>query len=307
MNPFKYCGLLFCLGVLVSSSGLRGTSTEVLEDLPLEFLENQGESAGESLERPESVPLGQVQTAWDKASPTAGVYVVEFKPEQVIKIKTRPFMVSTIVLPDWEEIEEILLGDDHLFLVEKKSAHLVSILPRKEECDTSMTVIGASGTVYGFYIRSEPILSIHVPDVIIHVKAVPSVASVRNQRKHADPKTTKSKSFPVAHEKSAGDFLEALPLSLDDLSFAFEMSAKDTESMSIAPLHVYSDGLWIWLDYGHKWNKSTLPSVYRKVDGVDTPINTRIKGTKIIVQGFGPLTLKSGKKVVCIEPMTDSQ
>ncbi len=296
-------GLLFLL-----CDGEVRAQTEDLPDLPVELFENTtllGQDVSEKLERPESIPLGQVQGAWDKAAPNDGVYVVEFKPERLIKIKARPFMISTVILPEWEEIQDILMGDDHLFLAEKKASHIVSILARKEECDTTMTLIGASGYVYGFYIRSEPILSIHIPDVVVHVKASEPLSLVK--KKEGSYPSKHKVSFSKAEKKSSeSDYLETLHPNLDEISFAFEMSAKDQASMSIAPLHVYSDGLWIWLDYGKKWDSVTLPAVYKKVDGVDTPVNTRVVGTKIVVQGFGPLSLKSGKKVVCIEPMEAS-
>ena len=79
------------------------------------------------------------------------------------------------------------------------------------------------------------------------------------------------------------------------------MFQKDQASRSIAPERVYSDGIWTWLDYGKTWDIKPLPAVYQRIDGVDTPVNTRIEGSKIIVHGLPPLTLKSGQKVICIE------
>ena len=101
------------------------------------------------------------------------------------------------------------------------------------------------------------------------------------------------------------DYIKEIPFASENMTLAFEMSAKELESIAIAPQKVYSDGIWTWLDYEHTWDAIMFPAVYRVVDGVDTPVNTRIKDSKIIVHGTPPLTLKSGQKVVCIMPIRE--
>lgn len=263
---------------------------EEVEDVLVEQIENQQREEDAELSRPESVPLGQIQAAWDKASPGAGVYTISYQPDRIIRLKTRPFVTTTIVLPEWEKIKDILIGDDELFLSEKKEDNIVSLLSKSEGCDTSLTIIGQSGNVYGFYVRSDGIHSLHVPDLVVYVKSYLS----------RDSKNFFSKKQLII---GSPDYIDNLPFSPDNLTFSFEMSARDKESQNIAPEFVYSDGIWTWLDFESRWNTLSLPVVYQIIDGVDTPVNTRIVGTKIIVQGSGPLTLKSGQKIVCITPV----
>jgi type IV secretory pathway VirB9-like protein len=71
---------------------------------------------------------------------------------------------------------------------------------------------------------------------------------------------------------------------------------------SIAPRRVFSDGVFTWFDYGAKWDREDLPAVYRVVDGVDTPVNTRIKGTMLVAEATGAFTLRNGQRVVCVRP-----
>ena len=122
------------------------------------------------LERPESVPLGQIQEAWNAAEPNAGVYILNFDPAHVIRLKTRTFTTTSIVLPDWEEILDISLGDNDTFLAEKKTKNIAAIMPRGEGCDTTLTIIGKSGNVYAFYIRAEGVHSKSLPDILVHVQ-----------------------------------------------------------------------------------------------------------------------------------------
>lgn len=276
---------------------------EEIEDKTLEQIENQQKGEYAELSRSESLPLGQIQEVWDEASPNAGVYKASYDPNHIIRIKTRPFVTTTIVLPEWEEVKDISIGDDEFFLTDKKGDNIVSLMSKSEGCDTSLTIIGKKGDVYAFYIRSEGIHSIHIPDIVVYVK------SNLSRHKRIDinflpkdlekPLTKKDPSDP------SPDYMETLPFSPESITFSFEMTAQDIESQSIAPEFVYSDGIWTWLDYRERWNKVMLPAVYQVIDGVDTPVNTRVVGTKIIVHGAGSLTLKSGQRIVCITPLKE--
>ena len=272
---------------------------EEVDDNTVEQIEDQQRGEYAELERPESVPLGQIQDEWDTASPKAGIYTTTYLHDHVIRLKTRPFMTTTIVLPEWEEINDISIGDDDLFLVEKKGDNIVALMSKSEGCDTSLTIIGKSRNIYAFYIRSEGIHSAHIPDIVVYVQST----FLRHKLKH--PKKL-SKTLAKNDLKDApDDYMEVVPFLPENVTFLFEMSALDGESRSIAPESVYSDGIWTWLDFKTRWNIITLPAVYLAVDGVDTPVNTRVVGTKIIVHGTGPLTLKSGQKVVCITPLKE--
>ena len=71
---------------------------------------------------------------------------------------------------------------------------------------------------------------------------------------------------------------------------------------SIAPARVFTDGIFTFFDFGDRWDTSDLPAVYRVVDGVDTPVNTRIKGTMLIAESSGAFTLRNGQRTVCVRP-----
>lgn len=251
--------------------------------------------------RPESVPLGQIQEAWTAAEPNAGVYSVNFEPNHIIRLKSRAYATTTIVLPEWEIIEDISIGDNELFLSEKKTKNIASVMPKGEGCDTTLTIIGKSGNVYAFYVRAEGVHSKNIPDILVHVQGLfpKKRASFVQNKKDSNLGELILGNSPNA----SSDYIKQVPFASENITFEFEMSAKDDASISIAPQKVYSDGIWTWLDYGVTWDKITLPAVYRIVDEVDTPVNTRVKDSKIIVHGTGPLTLKSGQKVVCIRPL----
>ncbi|HQS84737.1 MAG: hypothetical protein B7Y25_07385 [Alphaproteobacteria bacterium 16-39-46] len=291
------------MGIMIGISGpLRADVPEHVDFQVVNQVSAQQNGDYGALERPESVPLGQIQEAWNAAEPNAGVYSVNFEPQHIIRLKSRIFTTTSIILPKWEEIEDISLGDNDSFLVEKKTKNIVSIMPKGEGCDTTLTIIGKSGNVYAFYIRAEGVHSKSLPDIVVYVQGEFSTFS----KKKADLEHTKtgpeSGVMRGFTNHTPADYINSIPFAPENITFSFKMSAKNPESIEIAPQKVYSDGIWIWLDYENTWDRITLPAVYRIIDGVDTPVNTRIKDSKIIVHGTAPLTLKSGQKVVCIMP-----
>ena len=73
--------------------------------------------------------------------------------------------------------------------------------------------------------------------------------------------------------------------------FDFSMSG----DKSISPSRVFTDGVFTWFDFGDRWDSSDLPAVYRVMDGVDTPVNTRIKGSMLVAEASGAFTLRNGQ------------
>ena len=86
-------------------------------------VEHQKDGKFPRLERQHT--LGAIQRVWDKAPNQAGVYAVTYSQEQLIKIRLREFMTTTVVLPSWEVIEEIIIGDSSTFEAVQKANHIL--------------------------------------------------------------------------------------------------------------------------------------------------------------------------------------
>lgn len=286
------------------------TAAQILDSVqPSSALESMVQGDYPSMKR-ESNVVGAIQRAWDNAPGNAGVYVARYSPDQVFKIRVREFMTTTVILPEWESVTKYILGDGFGFKAEQTQPHIIVVRSALAGADTSLTVIGESGRVYPFYIRAEGYNSENVPDVAVYVKA----ERPENPRK-ADLAADTSveggarKSGDEAPPKSPGqarnqpglespDWLRAIPFDPSKLRFDFTMSG----DKSIAPTRVFSDGLFTYFDYSHEWDTSDLPVVYRVVDGVDTPVNTRSNGTMLIAEAAGAFTLRNGQRVVCVRP-----
>ena len=279
-------------------------AAEMLDQLEME----DAGDYGELLRRP-SVPLGEVQRAWDRSAETDGLYRVGYSPDRIIKIRVRRLMTTTIVFPEWEEIGDIYLGDPHVFRAERTKPHVVVVDTQFAGADTSLTLTGeASGNVYAFYLRAEDIASKTVPDVVVRVAADPPVKHRRLALMTGDevngaeaiPAVLNGETQSLLPDRETGlndpDFAEEIPVDLSKVSFKFSMAGDS----SIAPERVFSDGLFTYLDFGERWDASDLPAVYRVVDEVDTPVNVRYSGHMIVVEATGSLTLRNGFRYVCV-------
>jgi ComB9 competence protein len=268
-----------------------------------------------AMHREEVLPLGQIQHAWDKADPKAGVYHANFSPDSVMRVRVREFIATTIVFPAWEGFTaEPLLGDSFAFEASWVAPNKLGLRAKLIGSDTTLTVFGDSGNVYAFYVRAEGIKSENVSDVVVYVHAqMPLAVLAKAMRENAAPaddakarlteavassvKSKAERDREATGEKNP-DFVKGIAFDPNKMQFDFSMSG----DKSISPSRVFTDGVFTWFDFGDRWDRSDLPAVYRVIDGVDTPVNTRIKGNMLIAEASGAFTLRNGQRTVCVRP-----
>lgn len=279
-------------------------------------VEAQAKGKYPRMQREEVLPLGQIQHAWDKADAKAGVYHATYSPETVMRVRVREYIATTIVFPAWESFtSEPLLGDGFAFEASWAAPNKLGLRTKLIGSDTTLTVFGDSGNVYAFYVRAEGTQSENVSDVVVYVHAqMPLPVLAKAMRDSAPPpadegkakltraaaSSVKSKSDrnrEATGEKSP-DFVKGIAFDPNMLRFDFSMSG----DKSISPSRVFTDGIFTWFDFGDRWDSSDLPAVYRVIDGVDTPVNTRIKGSMLVAEASGAFTLRNGQRTVCVRP-----
>ena len=317
MNAFLFFGLVFTLissslfaageGSAVQSHDQATHIVNEAGDAHFEGsaeIEQQKDGKFPRLERGHT--LGSIQRAWDKAPSQAGIYTVTYSQEQLIKLRLREFMTTTVVLPSWEMIEEIIVGDSSTFEAVQKGSHILLRCKEFVGADSNISVIGKSGLVYTFYVRSEGYNSENLPDLRVHVHVpgdIPMSFSVSGQKEKGSPiKAALSSEERMRDTSSNLEYPSHIAPKLSRLNFKWSM-AGDSE---IAPRQVFSDGVRTWFNFdngtGKLLEQQDLPVIARVIDGVDTPVNTRIEGSMIIAETEGVFTLRSGEKTVCIYP-----
>lgn len=271
--------------LIAFASLLSADQTAILENQKSEEVKKQASGDYPELKRELTIPLSSIQSAWNKAPSGAGVYIVNFDPRETIKITVREYMTTSVIFPPWEAIENIIVGDENNYQVLKPKENIITIRPTSYVgLDTSVTMIGQSGHVYGFYVRTEGYNSENISDITVRVNA-PSPLFARAYQKSIN-----------SSEKT--DYLEEAFSDSSNLNFKFSMSGDET----IAPDLVYSDGVRTWFDYGDKLDERRIPTFYKVVDGYQQAINVTLDGTRLIAEGSGSFVLKSGDRVTCIYP-----
>jgi type IV secretion system protein VirB9/ComB9 competence protein len=241
-----------------------------------------------SLNRESSVPLASMQKAWEHADYGAGVRIVNFDPRDTVRLVVREYMTTTIVFPQWEQIEDVIVGDEGNYQVLKPKGNILTLRPvNYVGIDTSITIIGESGHVYGFYVRVEGYNSKNISDITVRMQ-VPEPIYANNKQ---------SKQTNIAQQEK-DDYLEEAHFDSSKLDFKFSMSGDE----SIAPDLVYSDGVRMWFDYGDNLDERNLPTFFSVVDGYQKAINVTLDGGRLVAHGAGSFVLKSGDKVTCVYP-----
>lgn len=241
-----------------------------------------------SMSRENLDPAGAIQHAWDSDEGHQGVYVVHFNPEKTIKVRAREFMNTTIVLPGWETIKHVEIGDMSAFAYTQPDPNKIVLWPQKiVGIDTNITLMGGSGNVYPIYARVEGYNSKHISDLVVHLR----VPFPKNRMNAIQGNMISDE------EKNDIDYLGEVKFNPSELEFNYSMSG-DKE---IAPERVYSDKRHTWFDYGNKIIKEdNIPTIFVVVDGVDQPIDVFREGNKLVAQTTGKFTLKQQNKTVCV-------
>src|SRR5262245_37220310 len=79
----------------------------------------------------------------------AGVREVEATERGVLSLATKIRYTTMIILPDTEEILDVVCGDKEFWVI--NAAHnIVHLKPAKEGAATNLNLVTASGTVYSF-------------------------------------------------------------------------------------------------------------------------------------------------------------
>ena len=281
--------ILSLILMMVLATPLCADQNLVLENQKSEEVRQEALGNYGDLSREPSAPLGSIQHAWDNASEEAGVYVVHFNPYKTIRLTLREYMTTTVIFPAWETIKTIEIGDkgNYQIIQPEENKNIVIIKPSGfVGLDTDITMIGESGHVYGFYVRTEGHNSKHISDILVRVMA-------------SKPFSTHQHSFTDVSERT--DYLEEATLESSHLNFKFSMSGDKT----IAPNCIYSDGVRTWFVYGETLNKKQIPTFYHVIEDHLQAINVTLDPTdetRLIAHASGKFILKSGERQTCIQP-----
>ena len=269
-----------------------------------------------------AMPAGVVQDAWNRpfdhmgaGQSAPGSIRYQWTSDLVMPVRLRAGMVTSIVLPEWEAAQDVVIGDGAAVEASILRPNQIAVKSVQTGLDTSLSVIGGSGNVYTFYLRTEGRNTKIVTDLQVFVQAAPSHSNgdwfngeVRGayggsaDAQTASAEAPKSDTIMLPQAASQGDE----PVPMDRREFNLKMYEVNEGDRIIAPEYAYTDGRFTYLHFSA--GVTDRPAVFRIVDGVEGRVNTRVTGRHsevIIVEAIGDLVLRSGTRSVCIVTVDD--
>src|SRR5688572_25877621 len=112
------------------------------------------------------------------AAQSTGVREASASERGLIQLNTRVRYTTMVVLPDGEDILDVVCGDKDFWII-SAAQNIAHVKPAKEGAATNMNLVTASGTVYSFLLTE---VKATQPDLKVYVTADPSTASNKPQK-----------------------------------------------------------------------------------------------------------------------------
>ena len=249
-----------------------------------------------------SAKPGYAQLAWSKGT--------------VLPIKLRSGMVTMVILPNGEQIEDGMFGDDGLFKFEGTAGtNIMYLTPNSgvQGGDTNLIITGKSGNKYIFYLRAEPTNSPEITYSQVEVVMDNGAALPGVYGQTPTPSGTMSSIFKKTVQKSntvgvdGEDYGWIKSMKIDPSEFRFDLDifVPNPDDYVIAPERVWRDRIFTYIDFGDKVISMTQrPVVSLLVEGGESPVGFRTDGEDgrlLIVEAVGDMVLRSGQRLVCIK------
>jgi len=105
-----------------------------------------------------------------------GVREVSASERGVIPLQTRLRYTTMVVLPDGEEILDVICGDRDFWVI-SATHNIAHVKPAKAGAETNLNLVTSSGTIYSFMLseKSSP------PDLKVYVQGEPGAATGRSK------------------------------------------------------------------------------------------------------------------------------
>ncbi len=100
-----------------------------------------------------------------------GIREVSASPRSLIPLQTRLRYTTMVVLPDGEEILDVICGDKDFWVI-TATHNIAHVKPAKEGAATNLNLVAGSGTVYSFLLTEKN--GTAMPDLKVYVTADPN-------------------------------------------------------------------------------------------------------------------------------------
>lgn len=216
-----------------------------------------------------------------------GVREVSATGRSVIPLDTKVRYTTMILLPEGEEIMDVVCGDRDFWVI-SASQNIAHVKPAKEGAATNLNLVTASGAVYSFMLREGRIAQ---PDLKLYVAA--DANAPRGQPKYYSATQVSALQTELSETRAA---IQAVQRRSDEALAAFRQEYPASLQFAFAPTKYEKPFLVrsIWHDGQFTYIKSDareLPALYEMKDGQPAVVNFQLQGgtyviPKVVERGY---------------------
>ena len=225
------------------------------------------------------VALGVVLTAGPSpAQAPSGVREVQASEHSLIPLQTRLRYTTMIVLPERDEILDVICGDRDFWVI-SATRNIAHVKPAKAGAETNLNLVTASGAIYSFVLTEKsapPDLKVYVDTGQMRPTPAPRLYSAAHVEA-LEAKLSESRLVVEAAERRAAEseasFRQQYPTTLQ---FPF---IAPTYGKPFLVRAVWHDGQQTFV----KTDAKELPVIYEMVDGKPSLVNFQVvHGTYVV-------------------------
>jgi type IV secretory pathway VirB9-like protein len=213
------------------------------------------------------------------AAQADGVRDVSASPRTVIPLQTKLRYTTMVLLPDHEEIVEVVCGDKDFWVI-SAAQNIANIKPAKEGAATNLNVVTASGAVYSFLLTES---KASPPDLKVYVAADPAIT--RTKPHYVSASQVSALEHEVTQARAA---VEAAQHDRDDAIARFKQQYPATLQFAYGPSKyekpffvrsIWHDGQFTYITSDAR----ELPTLYELHDGEPALVNFQVHGHTYVV------------------------
>jgi type IV secretory pathway VirB9-like protein len=219
-------------------------------------------------------------TAGPLLAQTTGIREVSASDRRLIQLNTKLRYTTMILLPDDEEILDVVCGDKDFWVI-SATQNIVHVKPAKEGASTNLNLVTARGTVYSFLLSEGKVTQ---PDFKVYVTAdADALRAVKPRYVSASQVTVLQ--TELAQARAA---IETVQRRNDEVLASFKQQYPTALQFAYGtpkyakPFFVRS----IWHDGQFTYIKSDaheLPALYEMKDGQPALVNFQVQGDTYVV------------------------
>jgi type IV secretory pathway VirB9-like protein len=209
-----------------------------------------------------------------------GIREVTASDRSVIPLNTRLRYTTMIVLPDGEEILDVICGDRDFWVISAVQ-NVAHVKPAKSNAETNLNLVTARGTIYSFLLNEKS--SGIEPDLKVYVTADASAPTGRPKYYSAadverlEAELTEAREATTRAEVRARETVAAAKQAFPtELKFAFRPVKYERPFLVRA---IWHDGTFTYI----KSDATELPALYEVKDGKPAMLNFQVNAGTYVV------------------------